>query len=148
MPNHLGQDRWQVGKAKLTSDRGDTRVDRSMLVMQEIIDSQVKHTDSLFDLPYSSRLVSRSRDEVLAVSRKVERVYFLHVALKQVPDSFCFDIPNLGINISQGGHVKEESERTRLRSNGRESEAYPDLTVFGACCQMTAIRREADTPDV
>ena len=79
----------------LTSNRGNSRIDRSMLIMYKVFDPQVDHTLPLFDIPDSGRLVPRSRNEEPAITRKVERVDFLHVPLEEMADSFLFNVPDL-----------------------------------------------------
>lgn len=73
-----------------------------MLIMYKILNPQIKHTHSLLDIPDPGRLVPRARNEEPAVSRKVERVDFLHVALEEVSDAFLLDVPDLGVSFVSG----------------------------------------------
>lgn len=66
VPSHL-----QHGSPSLTSDRGDTSIDRAMLVVDEVVDAEVEHALTLFDIPDPGGLVSRTRHQESAVSGKV-----------------------------------------------------------------------------
>jgi hypothetical protein len=79
----------------LTRHRGDTRVDRAVLVVDEIFDPEIKHTLALLNIPDPRRLVSRAGNEEAAVAGKVERVDLLHVSLEEVADALLLDVPDL-----------------------------------------------------
>lgn len=66
-----------------------------MLVVDEILNPQIEHALSLLDIPDPRRLIAGARDEKPAVPREVERVNFLHVPLKEMPDALLLDIPDL-----------------------------------------------------
>lgn len=104
-----------------------------MLVVDEIVDAQVEHALTLFDIPDPGRLVSRTRDQESAVSGKVQRVNLLHVALKQVLDSLRLDVPYLKWSASACCEC---------------GIAYPDLPVLRTGGQELAIGAEAYTSDV
>jgi hypothetical protein len=80
----------------LTCDRGNSGIDGSDFPLNHILNPQVENAATGRHIPYPGRLVTRSRHDESAISRKLERVDLLGVTLKQVTDAFRFDIPDLG----------------------------------------------------
>jgi hypothetical protein len=104
-----------------------------MFIMNEVFNLEIKDTVSLFDIPDSCRFIPRSRNEVFPISRKVERIDFLHVSLEEGADALVLDVPDLLSVLEDWMQV---------------TGTHPNLTIFSACCEVFAIGGETDTADV
>lgn len=79
-----------------TGDRGNSCINLvSVTTLRWFIDPQIKHTCTRVHVPNPSTLVARSRHQETTITRKLERVNLLLMALQEMTDSFLFDIPNL-----------------------------------------------------
>jgi hypothetical protein len=77
-----------------------------MLIMDEILDPEIKYTLALLYVPDPGRLVARARYEEATIAGEVERVNFLHVPLEEVADAFLLNVPDLSfasVTISEEG---------------------------------------------
>lgn len=90
-------------------------------------------------VPYSGSLVTRTGDDEATVSRKVERIDLLLVAIEDIPDALLRDVPDL-----QKG-FRDRQWRCNLY---RHKDTYADLFVFGAGSKILAVGTEADTSDI
>lgn len=105
-------------KGKLTSHRRNSRIDRPCLSHDGVLDFEVKHAIARVDVPDLGRPVARTRDEELTIAREFERVDFLIVTAKKVPNALLGNIPD------------------------------PNLTVLGAGSEVLAVWTEADGANV
>jgi hypothetical protein len=104
-----------------------------MVVMQEVLNSQVENTNALLDVPNPSRLVTRSADEESTISREVQRVNLLHVALQEMSDTLSFDVPDLAISVNSPSHTRKTN---------------PNLSVLSSGSEEFAVGAEANTSDI
>jgi hypothetical protein len=120
-------------------DRGDSRVDGSILGDRHIVNGERVDAAARLHVPHASRLVARTGNETTAVGREGEGVDLGLVALENLGDALLSNVPDL---------LRERRGCQRSWREAAEDQMYADDAILGSSRQKLAVGAEGSASDV